>query len=645
VASSALNITGSFQTQYLLTTMASASIGGTVSPPTAYVDQGTLVTVTETPAAGYAFASWSGACAGSGACSVTMNAPAAVTAVFSVIHVAVTINVPPGIQFSLAGLSFTGSRSFSLTEGPYVLSTLSPQSTGTGAQAALVSWSDGGAQSHSVVVGAAAINIAGTFKTQYQLTAAASPAGSGSFSLTPASPGGFYDASTPVVVQATANPGYVFEFFSGACSGSNSFCLVLMTGPQTVGANFTVPLDWVELFPATAPIAREGAAMAWDAAHNNMVLFGGFGNGNDLNDTWVWDGNNWSLRTPLHRPPARASFAMTFDQRNQQVVLFGGFTGAFNVLADTWIWDGSDWTQKSPANGPTPRYGARMVFDPENNAVVLFGGFNADSDSPGTWLWDGNNWTGLAPPSSPSERVSPAMTYDPVRHRLVLFGGSPNASGTAADTWEWDGNNWTQRSPAHQPSGRDGAVMAFDARIQQVVLFDGSDLLNDTWTWNGTDWSHLFPVNSPSARRSAAMDYDPLHQELVLFGGTAGASEQDTWIYLPPSVNVLSQGVSSVKDAGGNILVTVTLTNAGNIPLTDILVLNAKLGNTSAAAFTTPQLVAGVAPGAKVSFTAKFPPTAVGGLLSSAVAFSGSYSAGPTVGAPWTVSIRQSPVP
>ena len=70
---------------YYLTTAVSPSGGGTTSPAVgvqAYV-KGTAVPVTATPAPGYTFTSWSGACTGSGLCSVTMDADKTVTANFT----------------------------------------------------------------------------------------------------------------------------------------------------------------------------------------------------------------------------------------------------------------------------------------------------------------------------------------------------------------------------------------------------------------------------------------------------------------------------------------------------------------------------------------------------------------------------------
>jgi uncharacterized repeat protein (TIGR02543 family) len=71
-----------FATQYYLTITAGS--GGTVSQSSSFEAAGTSVTLTATPAAGYIFAGWQGACTGTGPCQVTMTGPESVTAQFSV---------------------------------------------------------------------------------------------------------------------------------------------------------------------------------------------------------------------------------------------------------------------------------------------------------------------------------------------------------------------------------------------------------------------------------------------------------------------------------------------------------------------------------------------------------------------------------
>ena len=99
-----------------------------------------------------------------------MNAPASVTGNFVRPTYPVNINVPNGVQYSLGGLPITGSASIPLPAGNYDLVLASPQSAGAGTRTVFVSWSDGGAQSHTVTVVASALTVTGTFKTQYLLT-------------------------------------------------------------------------------------------------------------------------------------------------------------------------------------------------------------------------------------------------------------------------------------------------------------------------------------------------------------------------------------------------------------------------------------------------------------------------------------------
>jgi hypothetical protein len=75
-------------------------------------------------------------------------------------------------------------------------------------------------------------------------------------------------------------------------------------------------------------LGRSGHSMAWDAARQRAVLFGGlddsnFG-GNPLAETWEWDGATWAQRTPTNSPSARRSPGMAWEASRQRVVLFGG---------------------------------------------------------------------------------------------------------------------------------------------------------------------------------------------------------------------------------------------------------------------------------------------------------------------------------
>ncbi len=80
----ATTYTANFVVQYHLTTAVNIPGGGTVSPANgAWYNSGATATVTATPAADYHFSGWSGACTGTGPCTITMSAAQSVTANFS----------------------------------------------------------------------------------------------------------------------------------------------------------------------------------------------------------------------------------------------------------------------------------------------------------------------------------------------------------------------------------------------------------------------------------------------------------------------------------------------------------------------------------------------------------------------------------
>ena len=57
-----------------------------------------------------------------------------------------------------------------------------------------------------------------------------------------------------------------------------------------------------------------------------MVLFGGGSGGIDQNTTWLWDqvGATWIHLSTAQSPPAREGAGMAYDAALQRVILFGG---------------------------------------------------------------------------------------------------------------------------------------------------------------------------------------------------------------------------------------------------------------------------------------------------------------------------------
>jgi Divergent InlB B-repeat domain/Galactose oxidase, central domain len=196
---------------------------------------------------------------------------------------------------------------------------------------------------------------------------------------------------------------------------------------------------WTKHTPSNTPPARILSSMAYDPNSGRVLLFGGRGDSGLLDDTWTWDGSDWRKEDPVHAPPARRGASMATDDALHQVVLFGG-EGAGPTpdrccppLNDTWTWDGSDWSQQNPPASPPERAYAPMAYDPSTATIVLFGGGPEPNYRGDTWEWDGTTWTELFPASSPTPRAAAAMAFDSSGNALVFggFDADPGPDGSS----------------------------------------------------------------------------------------------------------------------------------------------------------------------------------------------------------------------
>jgi len=246
---------------------------------------------------------------------------------------------------------------------------------------------------------------------------------------------------------------------------------------------------WSQTPTPLAPPARMNHGAAYDFARGRLVVFGGNVLGGASNDTWELAGATWAQRSPAQAPSARIGHWMAYDVGRARVVLFGGSTtgGDSGAVNDTWEWDGVNWTQRLPAQSPSARWAHAMTADWVNNRVVLFGGRDmASVHQSDTWAWDGTNWT-LLTTNGPTPRCCFDIVQDVLRARIVLFGGWNQTN--SGDTWEFDGLAWQQRMPAVSPVPRWGHRMSYDIVRNQLILYGGVVGAPETWQWDGTTWT------------------------------------------------------------------------------------------------------------------------------------------------------------
>ena len=321
---------------------------------------------------------------------------------------------------------------------------------------------------------------------------------------------------------------------------------------------------WANLEPTgDVPPARATHAMAYDSDGGKVILFGGDNRRESLyRDTWAYDpaANTWTELDPAGKvPSAREASAMVYDSVNGKVILFGG-EGSRDQLNDLWAYDpaANTWTELDPA-GEVPSARARhaLVYDSVTDKVILFGGevgfLDAAHAFNDLWAYDpvANTWTELKPAGDvPPARALHALAYDSDSGKVILSGGrvliGSGENQSFEDLWAYDpaANTWTELDPAggDQPTGLCGHAMTYDDSQGKVILFGGPgwpDFTSHLWAYDpaANTWTDLKPAgNVPSARVWAALVYNPDSGAIILFGGLKEGSSgsdvlNDTWSY------------------------------------------------------------------------------------------------------------------
>jgi hypothetical protein len=214
-------------------------------------------------------------------------------------------------------------------------------------------------------------------------------------------------------------------------------------GKSYLGDTWTLDEDtlvWREESPLHSPAKEIGCSAFTDPSDGHADVYGGYiGEFYELS-TYRWTGHDWSL-LPIgdnHAATAR-DFAMSgSDEGNHTVVIFGGL-GDVNP-DNTWSFDGTDYTNLTPRVQPPLRYGALGAFEPGLNGLVIFGGgIEGTGDYDDTWLWKNRKWTEPRPGTSPSKREGYGLIYDSNLGHVILFGGQLGLEGPHGfrnDVWE-----------------------------------------------------------------------------------------------------------------------------------------------------------------------------------------------------------------
>lgn len=299
---------------------------------------------------------------------------------------------------------------------------------------------------------------------------------------------------------------------------------------------------WQPVTPEHTPGKRSYSNIVYDSHRQVFVMFGGLSNhlGGSFeyaNDTWEWDGEDWKEIHTVNSPSPRANYSMAYDEKREQVVLFGGNNkDEITVLQDTWVYDGHDWTMKKSSYSPQARRDAQMFYDPDNGNIILSGGsYRSKPDEDfkkyqDIWEWDGERWSSARASKQRITINRQTTTWDEFNKRLLVFDYDR--------ILEWENGQWTPLNIDPFPVIRWGSQIAANPKDGKILLFGGGKFnveRNDTWVLEGSAWRDLQPSMKPTQRDGFLLFFDPKRQSFILYGGWDNRWPEDLmWEYVIP---------------------------------------------------------------------------------------------------------------
>ena len=315
-------------------------------------------------------------------------------------------------------------------------------------------------------------------------------------------------------------------------------------------------------------IDRSGHSMVWDSNDDHFYVFGGVdGAGNLLNDLWSYSPltGQWAQVSSANAtngtcasgtwPAPRMNAAMVWDSAHQQILLYGG-TGANNrFLGDLWSYAPSsgagNWTPVAcSGNGPGER-AANAIWN--GSQMLLVGGMDKYGPLADVWSYTPNpggagSWQRLGD-FPPGPRAYQTLVWDSTDNQLFAFGGLDASGQQRNDFYSYSASaGWQPIKPnsASNPLARQQAIGAWDSKDGKLLLTGG---WNDgekvpywgVWAYDpGTKlWDLLTPLDNANnhilpGRTDSTMAWDAREQEAFIYAGAgtgkSGSTLNDLWI-------------------------------------------------------------------------------------------------------------------
>ncbi|MCI4326665.1 MAG: PKD domain-containing protein [Thermoplasmata archaeon] len=340
--------------------------------------------------------------------------------------------------------------------------------------------------------------------------------------------------------------------------------------------------NWTNITGTGPSPGLSNAALAYDGAENETILFGGISSHTQraVNETWAYRNGSWVNLTSTAgpAPPPVLDMALAYDSADGYLVAWGGhFQGScptsFPDCNATWAFESGRWKLLDTAGAPAPPEDdsglPSLTYDAAAGYVLLYDGgvyFAPGIYLPQTWSFHAGLWTRL--PLYEDDEPFPGstgvtrMAYDAADQDVVLLGGWSNNS-----TWTFANGSWTQVNTTFATPPLGYYDMAYVDSDDYVLLYEEPGNLTgnvsvETWAFYGGAWTEI-PTSGFAGGLAGGLAYDP-----SLHGAMAPGFNGTTWLWGWLGLVAVSIRANPAEADPGAPVTFVATTVGGVRPLT-----------------------------------------------------------------------------
>ena len=516
--------------------------------------------------------------------------------------VGLTVNAAPqtytvssnlsGLQVYVDDTAYSTPRSFQWVPGSsHKLYAPSPQKPTQSSRYNFLSWSDSGAQTHTINAPGTGTTYEAKYKTQNKIRVTVSPTDAGTVSLsgskqpqsgatsTALSTEDWYDDDDTVTLTASANSGYNFSGWAGDLSGKDNSVKTQMNNPKDVVANFVVATETVSTPNLPSGPGSGGAGTSYSYATGGAVS--SQGHAVEYQFDWKGDGTDlspWGAATQSKTWGTVGAYQVKARARClSDPAVVSNWSGGLSVVVTQ---SGVSCTVATNPSGlqitvDGSNYTAPQIFNWAPGSSHTVSAATTLSGGPGTQYvylsWSdggGQSHTVTVPSSNTTYTANFTVQYSLTTSVTPSGGGTVSPSGT-------DWYNSGQSAPISASAGAGYSFSGWTGDLSGAanptsLTMSGPKSVTANFSALSANLV-VTPVTGLSASGLQGGPFSPASQVFTVQnnGGTGGnwsVSKSQDWLSLSSSGGALAPGMSAsltvAFNASANTLAPGTYTDA-----------------------------------------------------------------------------------